>query len=620
MYMPIWNAVRAHLSVQRMHAEIAEFFEFSRWSSFDKINSLAKLIVDKMEMAEMDDVRLIEFPADGRTYYGGWVMPLAYDVQTARLQALDGQLRGILADYRLNPTSLMLYSMPTPPEGITAELVVADTPESMTPDRVAGKLVLTNGIGVEFSQAAVRAGAHGLVSDCRNGHRFFKSGREVDVTNEWHNYTISPGADPAKGFGFSISPEKGRLLRSDLENAGRIRVNALIKTRHYEGVLPIISGSLKGALQEEVVLTGHYDEYGADDNCSQIAVALEVCRAIKSMIEAGEVPPLRRTIRVLLPMEVRGFNALVQNRDEIRHICAGLNIDTVGTDQNAATTTCTLSENLAPLPSYAEEFASELLYRTTESNPLFRWRKTTSEMIDNIFGEPLIGAPVPQIWHFSGTHHLETDKPATISSQMLVDMARMAATYTAFLANAGLREAIWLAELTAEGGAQRLNQIVRRSLSLVGNAEREAVVRLQLESTSEVFLQKLGSPVKLVPPISIVPTADITEDKRQQLIGESNLLPREHFDKCVAALRLQMQQSYIDADTRLSQYLDVQPYNDIKADPMPSSASRCVPLKLFTCKGFFGFEDLNRKDLAPSCEMYWRSQPDGARRCGCKTR
>jgi hypothetical protein len=170
MYTPIWNAVLNHLSAERMRAEIAEFFEFSRWSSYDKIVGLAKRIAGKMEAAGMEDVQLIEFPADGRTAYGGWFMPRAYDVHEARLTAhVAGEPALVLADYHQNPTSLMLYSLPTPPEGVTADLVVADALEDFTPERLSGRLVLTSGIGVEYGLAAMRAGARGLVSDCRNG-------------------------------------------------------------------------------------------------------------------------------------------------------------------------------------------------------------------------------------------------------------------------------------------------------------------------------------------------------------------------------------------------------------------------------------------------------------------
>src|SRR5205085_2811821 len=102
--------------------------------SFDKLLALARLIAEEMEAAGLEDVRLIEFPADGRTAFGGWVMPKAYDVHAARLTARIGEEAEIvLADYSLNPTSLMLYSLPTPPEGITGELVVADAVADFTP-------------------------------------------------------------------------------------------------------------------------------------------------------------------------------------------------------------------------------------------------------------------------------------------------------------------------------------------------------------------------------------------------------------------------------------------------------------------------------------------------------
>src|SRR5687768_5861544 len=131
MYDPIWKAVLPHLSAERMQADIADFFALSRWSSYDKILALARLIASRMEAVGLEDVRLIEAPADGRTAYGGWVMPKAYDVDGARLTVVpDGEL---LADYHDNPTSLMLYSLPTPPEGVTAEVAVADRVEDCRP-------------------------------------------------------------------------------------------------------------------------------------------------------------------------------------------------------------------------------------------------------------------------------------------------------------------------------------------------------------------------------------------------------------------------------------------------------------------------------------------------------
>jgi len=595
MYTPIWNAVRAHLSAERMQAEIVEFFEFSRWSSFDKIAGLAQRIAEKMEAAGMEEVRLIPFPADGRTAYGGWKMPHAYDVHEARLTLLteDDAPAATLADYHLNPISLMMYSLPTPPEGITAELVVADRLEEMTPERVTGRLVLTSGIGVEFSQTAMRAGAHGLVSDCRNAHRFFKHGPEVDRTNEWHNYTIPPWDAPGKGFGFSLSPEQGRHLRGLLAAGQTLRLHALVRSRHYDGTLPVVSGLLPGLEKEEIVLTGHFDECGADDNCSQVAVALEVCRAIRAMLASGEIPPLQRSIRVLLPMEVRGFNALIQNEAETHHLVAGLNIDTVGTDQNRATTVCTLSDNFIALPSYTDDFVAELLTRLTEANPLFHWRRMDGEMIDNIFGEPLLGAPTPALWHFSATHHLATDTPDRISGQMLTDMAQVTATYAAFLATAGLHEALWLAELTANQTRGRIQEIVARSHRNGEDPAQIAAQHQQLTSCYARSIQKLVSPERLVPTLPLIPTLPGVAEQRQNLVGPAQLMPREFFRECVSELHAQLDRAHDEAANRLHRQIGTFFPSMVLAEAR-TPESRCVPLKIF--RGFVAFEDLNEED------------------------
>ena len=86
MYETIWNTAADHLSSDRIQADVAEFFQESRWSSFDHINILAQRIAGKLEAIGME-VELLEFPADGKTCYGGWKLPKAYDVDSARLGA-----------------------------------------------------------------------------------------------------------------------------------------------------------------------------------------------------------------------------------------------------------------------------------------------------------------------------------------------------------------------------------------------------------------------------------------------------------------------------------------------------------------------------------------------------
>lgn len=591
MYDSLWNAVTPHLSAQRMQADIAEFFALSRWSSYDKINALASLIAEKMKQAGMSDVRLIEAPADGKTAYGGWFMPKAYDVEAARLTLLlnDGSTQ-ILADYHSNPTGLMLYSTSTPDEGVTAELVVADSMEQCHSPILAGRLVLTSCSGVEFSQTAMRAGAVGIVCDGRFGRRFIKEGLYLDETNEWHNYTIPPWDDEGKGFGFSISPTQGQQLHDRLSGGEKVRLHAVVKSRHYDGVIPVVSGRLPGSEAEEIVLTGHYDEFGADDNCSQIAVGLEVIRAMRTLVEEGDIPPLMRGIRLLFPMEVRGFNALVQDPEETKNIRLGLNIDTVGTDQNQATTLCTLVDSFTALPSFAEELLAELLQRTNQENPLFRWRRVGADVIDNVFGEPLMGAPTPCLYHYSATHHLPLDTPDRIHAPMLLSMARITATYAGFVANAGLNEALWLNELVADHAVQRLQQTASCALRDSGDSGHFDSLVQKAEVLQETYNRRLSSARWLVPQRFVFPVIQNTYS--EAFIGDKRLLPGEIYDERVSDLQNRIGHAYREAKAQITER--AQSFGHLQAlsgtEPLPPS--RSVPLKTF--RGFLAFEDLSQ--------------------------
>jgi aminoglycoside 3-N-acetyltransferase len=576
-----------------MQADIAEFFALSQWSSYDKINALSRLIAVKMKQAGLHDVRLIGAPADGKTAYGGWVMPKAYDVEAARLTLLlnDGSTQ-ILADYQSNPTSLMLYSTGTPHEGVTAELVVADNIEQCRPPILAGRLVLTSCNGVQFSQAAMHAGAVGIVCDGRFGRRFIKEGAYLDETNEWHNYTIPPWDDEGKGFGFSVCPAEGRQLRTRLEDGEKVRLHAVERTRHYDGVIPVVSGHLPGIEAEEIVLTGHYDEFGADDNCSQIAVGLEVLRAIRTLVENGGIPPLSRGIRLLFPMEARGFNALVQDPEETKNIRLGLNIDTVGTDQNTATTLCSLVDSFTALPSFAEELLAELLQRTAQENPLFRWRRVGADVIDNVFGEPLLGAPTPCLYHYSATHHLPLDTPDRIHAPMLLAMARITATYAGFVANAGLNEALWLNELVADHAMQRLQQTATGALRNTGDSGHFDSLLQKVEALQEIYNRRLTSARWLVPQRFVFPSLQNVAVQSDAFIGDRRLVPREIYDERFRDLQNRIGHAYREAKARITERAQSFGQSQVSSCTEPLPSSRCVPVKAF--RGFLAFEDLSQ--------------------------
>jgi len=86
VYEAIWQAVKGELSGERARDFVARLWEHARWNSFDRMRQTAAEAAAIMREIGLADVQVIEYPADGVTAYGGWVMPEAWDVEDASLE------------------------------------------------------------------------------------------------------------------------------------------------------------------------------------------------------------------------------------------------------------------------------------------------------------------------------------------------------------------------------------------------------------------------------------------------------------------------------------------------------------------------------------------------------
>ena len=141
--------------------DVRTIWETDRWFTFPKFEETAKNVAAIMRRAGLEDVEIGAPPADGVTQGGFWTMPLAWDVKVGTLEILDRQVpadRRMLADYQKVPTSIGMWSGPTPPGGVDTEIVLP----SANLDNVKGKLVL----GQRNSKTALaKAGALGIISE-----------------------------------------------------------------------------------------------------------------------------------------------------------------------------------------------------------------------------------------------------------------------------------------------------------------------------------------------------------------------------------------------------------------------------------------------------------------------
>src|SRR5262245_41781945 len=145
-------------------ADVRTIWETDRWFTFPKFEETAKNVAGIMRRAGLEDVEIVNPPADGVSQAGFWTMPMAWAVKTGTLEIVEPQGHGgqrILADYQKSPASLCMWSGPTPAGGVTTEVVLAS--QNLQGVDVKGKLVF--GIGGGSKMVAARAGALGLITD-----------------------------------------------------------------------------------------------------------------------------------------------------------------------------------------------------------------------------------------------------------------------------------------------------------------------------------------------------------------------------------------------------------------------------------------------------------------------
>ncbi|MHC5056306.1 MAG: DUF4910 domain-containing protein [Planctomycetota bacterium] len=587
MLESLWNAVRRELSGERAKEYAARVWRHARLNSFDAMARTAAEIAGIMREIGLSDVDAIEFPADGETAHAGWVMPEAWDVCGATLEIVEPEVGdALLADYGACTQGLMTYSAPTPPGGLVAEVVMvgeAARAESFDGVDVARKLVLVDSIGIDVWRNAVERGAAGIVSDYSaqaGSPRDDGSGRLDDAVH-WHNYTIPPWKAEPKGFGFSLSPATGRRLRELIETASPVRLRARVDARLYEGVLSLATGLLPGHSGEEIALTAHLCEPGANDDSSGVALGLETARTLAALARAAGVE-LRPGLRLFFSFEVRGLQALLASEARPRRLVAGINLDMVGHDPTREGSVLNLVYNFPASPAFTDHLALELVRQLEVEVPGLRHRVLDGELVDNVFGDPAVGAPMCVLGAWpDAEYHNSLDVIDTVSPEALSMFGRVAATYCAFLVGAGPREAGWLAELVEAENRRELLDVAPAAERLGAHAERN--------------VERLNSIARLVRPPSFVPTEEEVARNADWRDEESGLF----YDQLLAR---QLEDASGRVRAAAQELLGGKPGSPERGGGGPADAEAAahalVPLRLF--EGALSFELLDaaaREDL-----------------------
>lgn len=505
----IVNAVKQAVDPERAMETMRKVWSTDRWFTFPKFEETASYLASRLTEAGLGNVEILGAPADGKTQAGFWTMPLAWDVKAARLEIIDPE-PAVLADYQAVPTSIGMWCGPTPPGGITAEVVELKGPPT---DAIKGKLVLTSRNPADVKWLLARHGALGAINA-------FTENPDLPDGRQWINawgdngWGFTQGSAPL--LSFSITPRQAQNLRQLLAK-GTVRVRATVDSRYYPGRYPYVTARLPGTHpEEEVLVLGHSSEQGANDNATGVSAMVEALATLRSLIEAGKLPKPRRSIRILTMPELYGsMHYVVSNPDRMKRTVAAIAVDAPAASYDLPGTEYTFHMNPEAAASYADSLilrvAAAYFPRLSPPRPWHEKEHTTGT--DAYLGDPLIG--VPDVWPYSGTgiqtHHNSEDVPATVDSRSLRDLTVVIASYLYFIASAGDNEARWLAGIAADRaldayrGAPDADH-AQYQLERGEDAVR-GVLRLAPNAAIEPFLDRLRQRKVRIPPPPADPEA-----------------------------------------------------------------------------------------------------------------
>ncbi len=296
------------------------------------------------------EVKLHEYPADGKTTIGTWEAIHGWEAKTGKLTLIEPEEK-LLADYTAEPISLIAHSTSVDTEAEVVYIGKGISPEDYKGMDVKGKIVLTEGMARRVHRVAcVKMGAAGLltfvppsdrdeIADLRRYDAIWPAGNEKDSTR----------------FGFSLTQADGLKLKGLLEEGKTIKVKAKVDAALKVGKIEVLTAIIPGEdKSKEFWLAAHvcHPNQGANDNASGSGAIMEALRVISQLISEGKIPKPAYSIRFIWMPEWSGTIYFIEKEKAALKGCIGmLNMDMVGADPAKAGSTLHLYRTPFSLPS-----------------------------------------------------------------------------------------------------------------------------------------------------------------------------------------------------------------------------------------------------------------------------
>jgi hypothetical protein len=326
-----WTALRDESSGAAPYENLRYLTSLHRVPATADFEKAAEFVLQRAREYGLADAHSEQFPIDGTKRYGLMRSYLAWTVEDARLWEIRPQ-HILLGDWKTDPIHLADYSHSADVETELVDVGRGASEADYTGKDVRGKIVLADGVLARVQELAIaQHGAVGIVSDMPNQTTAW-SGLDTTVVRWGHLDARQPS-----GFAFMISRQTAEALRSRLRGSEPVILNAHVRATVGPGHWTVVTATIPGidSAAGEIVYSCHLDHErpGANDNGSGCVTILESARVLAHLIESGQLPRPKRTLRFVWGPEVEGTMAFLAGHPEIRQrLRANIHMDMVGGD------------------------------------------------------------------------------------------------------------------------------------------------------------------------------------------------------------------------------------------------------------------------------------------------
>jgi hypothetical protein len=441
-----WKFEKA-ISRGRMELLIRELSIYERYPASEGYRAAAERCVAHLKDTDINS-EIISFPCSHKTFYqviqgrNKWVCHDAW----VELEE-DGGRR--ICDYKANCFSVWENSGPCKHTKTPVELIVLNrgTDESAYEDIDFSGKVAYLPRDTSFWACKWLSQRSILAIICCS-----EAGSNMDEVLPWRGIDLD---DQYTFSVFGVSVQEDKRLRNffrSLSKEGKVpHVRLLCDTETSEGSYDLVNAFIPGETDEEIVCLAHlcHPQGSCNDNLSGCVAGMELMRATKRLLERGDLPPLKRGLRLLLVPELKGAPAYLESigLQKRKKILAGINLDMVGASQNNQNGPLLINEPPHACPSFVTALCQAILEELKEEEritgrygfvPLFNshimeYRGGSDHAF---FTDPICGIPMPMVGQEPDRfYHTSGDRPETLDMYILSRSATLAGAYMFTLAN-----------------------------------------------------------------------------------------------------------------------------------------------------------------------------------------